>query len=644
MPIDQGDREWALEVLRESLRTSRLSLVLSTLSNENPVREIPTDPERLQYLRNLIAYILNGRTIIFTYNVALLVILALFSLLHLRERIRERSRWRKIEQDSVTALECVRKTVNDSAAANENEAESSSSSTLEGSLSSQVTLKAADADVERQPLLGPRRRKSFSKGLGSRLVNSLKSLLMYQPRPIPFINRTLPSNGTSLFVSAFLGLNIFYHLYQLPFELKYFFAFADRAGIIFVVNLPLLYLLAAKNQPLKILTGQSYEALNIYHRRVGELMCFEAFVHFAGMIIWRLWISPSWLKSNSFYNYITHPLVLWGIGAFASYELLYFTSLGSFRQRWYELFLASHVILQVAALAFLWLHFFTSRPYVLASLVIFLVDRLVWRLWMKSANFTADVTVLEDDQTLLLSVDWDIPISKGRACLDSFSQSIRHGWRPADHVFISIPILGRSHSLQAHPFTIASAAPVTDSVHLPSHAWLSLLIRVQSGFTSELLDHARSNSRIGIRLDGPYGSQDPLNMLRSCDDAVLIAGGSGIAVVFPLAWDLATSHSGKRQVHLIWVIHSRSQRSWIPEERITELRELGVHVTIPEPTNEAGRPDIPSYVADLVASSEGRVGFVVSGPDGLNRTARNACAEAVKSGADIQLRVEKFGW
>ncbi|KAI1413660.1 hypothetical protein F5Y13DRAFT_160821 [Hypoxylon sp. FL1857] len=647
MPIDQVNREWALEVFRESLRTSRLSLApdgASILSNENPVRKIPTDPESQQYLRDLIAYILDGRTIIFTYNIALLVILALFSLLHLSERIRERHRWRTIEQDPTATLERVRKTTDDSETPNENEAESSSSSTLEGSLSSQITLKAADADIERQPLLGDQRCKSSSESLSGRLINFLKYLLMYQPRPIPLINRTLPSNRTSLFVLAFLGLNVFYHLYQLPFELKYFFAFADRAGLIFIVNLPLLYLLAAKNQPLKALTGHSYEALNIYHRRVGELMCFEALVHFGGMIIWRLWISPPWLKSNSFYNYITHPLILFGIGAFASYELLYFTSLGSFRERWYELFLASHVVLQIAALAFLWLHFFTSRPFVLASLVIFAIDRLVWRLWMKSARFTADLSVLEDDQTLLLSMDWDIPRSKSRRCLGRSSQSIRHGWLPADHVFISVPTLGRGHSLQAHPFTIASAAPMVDSARSPNHAWLSLLIRVQSGFTSKLLDYARFNSRVAVRLDGPYGSQDPLNMLRSCKNAVLIAGGSGIAVVFPLAWDLATGHGGRRQVHLIWVIHSRSQHSWIPEERITELRELGVHVTIPEPTNEAGRPDIPGYVADMVAVSEGRVGFVVSGPDGLNRTARNACANAVKSGADIQLRVEKFGW
>ncbi|KAI2613230.1 hypothetical protein GGR54DRAFT_615911 [Hypoxylon sp. NC1633] len=645
MSVDQANGEWAFQIFRESLRTSRISINLkdiSTLSKENPIRKIPSDPESLQYLRNLIAYILGGRAIIFTYSFALLAILAILTLIHLRERLAEISKWRRIEIGPSASLDGVGKPTDDSEAADE--ADSSSSSTLQRSLSSQITLKTIDVDVERQPLLGGRQRKASSTKTGKHVVHVLRSVLMYQPRPIPFINRTLPSNGTTLFVLAFFGLNIFYHLYRLPFELRYFFAFADRAGVVFVVNLPLLYLLAAKNQPLKLLTGRSYEALNIYHRRVGELMCFEALIHFAGMLIWRLFIEPPWLSTGSFYKYITHPLILLGIGAFVSYELLYFTSLGSFRERWYELFLASHVALQIAALVFLWLHFHTSRPYVLASLLIFLIDRLVWRLWMKSAKLTADLTVLEDGETLLLSTDWDIPSAKGRGFLRFVRQSILHGWHPADHVFISVPNLGRSHVLQAHPFTIASAAPTSDSAPLPNHAWLSLLIRVQSGFTSALLDYANLNTRVAVRLDGPYGSRDPLNMLRSCDNAVLIAGGSGIAVVFPLAWDLATTHAGKRQVHLIWVTHSRAQRSWIPDDRIADLEKFGVHVTIPEPTIEAGRPDLPGYIANLAAISEGSMGFVVSGPDGLNRTARNACAEAVRAGANVKLRVEKFGW
>ncbi|KAI4859305.1 ferric reductase like transmembrane component-domain-containing protein [Hypoxylon rubiginosum] len=642
MSVDQVNTEWAIEFFRESLRTARPPLVpgeVSALFDDNPGREIPTDPESLQYLRNLINYILGGRTIIFTYNITLLIFIALFALFHLGETITERSKWRIIEHDSAVS-ESRRKTADDPE--DSNEAVSSSSSTLEGSLSSQITLKVDDTDVERLPLLGNQRQEQRISG--NRLIRNLESFLLYQPRPIPLINRTLPSNGTSLFISAYLGLNVFYHLYRLPFESKYFFAFADRAGLIFIVNLPLLYLLAAKNQPLKLLTGRSYEALNIYHRRVGELMCFEALVHFIGMLYWRLFLSPDWLEGDTFYNYITHPLILLGIGAFASYELLYFTSLGSFRARWYELFLASHIVLQIAALAFLWLHFFISRPYVLASLAIFFIDRLVWRIWMKSANVTADLTILSDGQTLLLSTDWDIPTAKSRGCLRTLQQSIRHGWHPADHVFISVPALGRSHSLQAHPFTIASAAPLVEPGDSPTHAWLSLLIRVQSGFTSSLLDCAHSNPRVAVRLDGPYGSRDPLNMLRSCDNAVLIAGGSGIAVVFPLAWDLVTSHLGKRKVHLLWVTHSRAQRSWIPEERLAELQNFGVCVTIPEPTIEAGRPDIPGYISDLAASREGQVGFVVSGPDGLNRIARNACARAVRSGANIQLRVEKFGW
>ena len=37
-------------------------------------------------------------------------------------------------------------------------------------------------------------------------------------------------------VLAFIGLNIFYSPYSIPFGMKYLFAFADRAGFEFVAN------------------------------------------------------------------------------------------------------------------------------------------------------------------------------------------------------------------------------------------------------------------------------------------------------------------------------------------------------------------------------------------------------------------------
>ncbi|KAI8628758.1 hypothetical protein F5Y19DRAFT_112711 [Xylariaceae sp. FL1651] len=638
--LNDSEREWALNFFRQSLQTSRFSQSLQevTISSDAPAG-LPTDPEKLEYLRDLIQYILNGRTIVASYNIVLLLMLLFFAFFHICQRAKEGRRWRAIEGGQSDGVDAVTKAVEDG----ENGAESSSSSTLEGSLPSETNLKHANSDLERQPLLGNRQH-----GLHSTLPRPYKfavirSWLIYQPRPIPLINRALPSNGTSLFVAAYITLNVFYQLFRLPFELRHFFAFADRAGYLFVVNLPLLYLLAAKNQPLKLLTGRSYEALNIYHRRVGELMCFEAFVHFASMLIWRVWIEPEWLHraDQSIWLYLTHPLVLLGIGAFLSYELLYFTSLASFRERWYELFLASHVLLQVAGLAFLWLHFFTSRPYIYASLAIFLLDRIVWRIGLKSASVTANIEVLEDGETVLLSANWDILQPQRQKALRPLCRNILHGWHPADHVFISIPSLGGSGALQAHPFTIASAASAPGVI--PAHAWLNLLIRAQSGFTLDLLRHARLNTTVSLRIDGPYGTREPLDMLRASTTAVLVAGGSGIAVVFPLVWELAKVHRGKRMIHLLWIIHSRSQRSWIPLDRIDELRQAGVRITIPDPTAEVGRPDVPAYIAE-VAASQSDIGVVVSGPDGLNRSVRNACALEIQSGADIDLRVEKFGW
>ncbi|RYO85603.1 hypothetical protein DL762_005119 [Monosporascus cannonballus] len=644
-----GERYWALEAFRKSLQSSRYHL----LRDDNSVTTWggeeyppPLDRDQLRYLRKLEACILDGRQIAATYNVVLIIILAVLALINLYGRIRNRIKWRLIEDCHATLVAARESRKVD----DEITASSASSSTLEVSLASEDIPKAADIDVERQPLL---RRSQTHHGIEGQYVdvlNLLRSWLAYQPPPIPLLNRSLPSNGTTMFVLAFYGLNLFYQLYALPLEGRYLVAFADRAGCVFIVNLPILYLLAAKNQPLKALTGYSYEAVNIFHRRVGELMCLVAAVHFAGMVAWVGWFAPDFLQPDqSWYSFFTRPLVIYGVVTFAAYDLLYVTSLGTFRQRWYEAFLASHVALQIIALVFLWLHSFTARPYVCAALVIFLVDRLVYRLGLRSATISADLRVLEDGETVLLSADWDIPRRRSSwACFGLARKNIRHGWHPADHVFITIPELGRGHALQTHPFTIASAAPDTNaaSPDAPAHAWLNLLIRVHSGFTADLLRHARLNGRASVRLDGPYGSRGALDMLRGSHTAVLVAGGSGIAVVFPLVWDLArrSAATTRRKVMLYWVIHSRAQLSWIPEERLDELRRRGVHVTIPEPTAEAGRPDVPAYVAGLASAAGGTVGIVVSGPDGLNRSVRNVYAQAIRRGADARLRVEKFGW
>ncbi|KAF2997682.1 hypothetical protein E8E13_006179 [Curvularia kusanoi] len=596
----------------------------------------PEDPGKDPRFRKLVEAILYGRRFLKTYNLVLLAVLLVFTAWHWGETLLLRRR-----QKRRIGLASKR---NDEA-----DVWSSSSSTIEGNATPPLSVKKTGHAVEESPLLGGRlraRRNSLWTP-----YYKLRAVLQYQPPPIPFINKTMPANGVSLLVLAWVGLIVFYNFYRMPFEFMYLFVFADRCGIIFIANLPLLYLLAAKNQPIKFLTGYSYESLNVFHRRVGEVMCFQALLHFLGMIaVWFVMLRRLGVPLFS-------RIIVLGLGAFIAYELIYLTSLGSFRQRWYEIFLALHIVLQVAGLAFLWFHHHTSRPYVGISLAMFLIDRLVYRLWLKSSTHEATLTVLEDDETYLVSANWDV--NSRSPALRLLSCNMKHGWSPNEHVFVSVPALSRRHALQSHPFSVFSAAPNAHHITQDDqgkHAWFTLLIRAQaeSGFTKQLLSYARTHSQTRIRLDGPYGSPHALDLLRACSTAVLIAGGSGIAVAYPLLYALlapsphdpesALAKSG-RKVKLLWITHAPAQRLWIPENKLKELQEWGLDVLMPPPTATAGRPDVRRVLSEWVdAEEEGKVGVVVSGPEGLVRDVRNTCARKIGQGSDVAVAVEKFGW
>lgn len=622
-------------------------------------------PERLAFLRKLVKALLNGRVITSKYNFVMAGLVTVFTALHLLEKRRCRRRWRR------NTLKAGRAHVNYGTSNTGNSCHGSSSAASSAGSSPRIitmtpsgAYKDSEIDIERLSLLSYRRRSDLpSTSVVARMTSRLAAWLEYQPRPLPLVNRVLPSNDVSCFVILWLCINLFFQFYQLPLGLDYTKVLSSRAGDIFIVNLPLLYLLAAKNQPIKLLTGRSYEAFNILHRRVGEWMCLEAFVHSAGEVLWRFAFAPDWLSIQpNLRKYLAHPIIYFGIGAFISYELLYFTSLSSFRQRWYELFLASHVVLQLCALGFLYMHYYTARPYIKASLAVFLVDRLVWRLRMKSAVLEADLSVLSDGETVRLSAEWEKATETSRWNLWPW-HNIKGGWKPTDHVFLSVRALGRSHALQAHPFTISSAAPQRETMDRvgeltqsaePSDMKLSLLIRAQNGFTADLLRYALHHHKALVRLDGPYGSTHALEMLLAADNAVLIAGGSGVAVTLPLAWALLRDKRWRRGrprvVRLFWVVHCDKHRHWVPEHELDELVAAGLELVIPGPTSEAGRPDIVGQVEEWIGEdraqdhAELQTAVVVSGPDGLNRIVRNTCAAAIGRGSDVRLAVEKFGW
>jgi hypothetical protein len=197
----------------------------------------PKDPGKDPRFRKLVEAILFSRRFLNTYNLVLLGMLLVFTVWHWGEKLVLHRRRAFADKKSDKSR-------------NEDNAEawSSSSSTIEGNTTPPYSSAAKKAD-ETSPLLPTRRATRKSPGVW-RPYYILKAFLQYQPPRIPLIHKTLPTNAVSLLVLAWIGLNVFYNLYRMPLSFMYLFAFADRCGIIFIANLPLLYLLAAKNQPI----------------------------------------------------------------------------------------------------------------------------------------------------------------------------------------------------------------------------------------------------------------------------------------------------------------------------------------------------------------------------------------------------------
>jgi len=592
-----------------------------------------------------------------TYHLVVLAVLLIFTIAHWTHKIRRN--WQRGTTAERGWIDGDYKSVGGQLPdgkgdvfIHEDEISENSSSNGGSSSSSSSTLDSHNSNGipgDDLPLLKST-RKSHAPG---RLFSRFRSVLMYQPPPIPVINKVLPSNGESIFAIGLVVLNLFYLFYGCPMEKMVIFILAGRTGYLFVVNLPLLYFLAAKNQPIKFLTGYSYESLNLLHRRLGEVLCTLALLHAATMTaVWYTILRPTgW----TFVHFLTQKIIYLGLFAFVAYEVLYLTSLGSFRQRWYELFLVSHVFLQAAGLILLFFHHSRSRIYVGLALAIFLVDRVIFRLALKTRRVSAKVSVAEDGKTVLISSEWEKKPNQ------LMLAHIKQGWNPIEHVFLTIPALSSKDFIQAHPFTIASAAPEAGS----SQANLDLIVRAQDGFTKHLLAYAKQYDEVLIQLDGPYGSQTALDLLLDSESAIVVAGGSGIAVAYPLVCALLAKsfapetnddvEGGRslglaRKICLIWVTQQSSHHSWLGDDKLNELRARGVDLVLPPPTAETGRPDVAGEVRSWVSqysessSGAGKLGVVCSGPDGMNRAVRNTCATLAAQGQNVHVDIEKFGW
>ena len=359
---------------------------------------------------------------------------------------------------------------------------------------------------------------------------------------------------------------------------QHFTSLAVRAAWLAVAQVPLLILLAGKNNLIGLVSGISYERLNIIHRWVARVLLFLVLLH---VIFLHLAWNPYGLRQL---EYSTDSCIPTGFATAIILLWMNLSALAPFRNFSYEFFVVQHIITFFGFIVAVMYHLpstaYYSRVYIYIPIALYIIDRII-----RSARFSWNNA--RPARATLTALDGGVTKVHMR------SKAIKK-WSPGSHVLLSIPNFGPG---QSHPATIASIPS--------SHGGdLVFILRGHKGFTSRLLktatnsstsllptkeDFAKSSSAAKetyvALVDGPYGNSH--SDFGSFDTAVLISGSTGTTFTLPILLDIA-ARSQKAQlpvkrVVFIWVVKNTSWTSWTASELTSAsdtLRASGIELSI----------------------------------------------------------------
>jgi predicted ferric reductase len=433
-----------------------------------------------------------------------------------------------------------------------------------------------------------------------------------------------------------------------------------RTGFIAMSQIPIVYLLATKNNILGIFIGLGYEKLNYIHRFAGTLLVIASNLHSLGYIY-------QWTIDHTFSTNIRMPARIWAFVALATVDLMCLFSMPFFRRRAYNLFYFSHVVLFILFLPAVHAHVPSIWPYVIAAAGIISLDYLI-RL-MKTRVYDARIRPIPD----LMLTRIEIP-------------QLNAGWRAGQHVRLRVlsSAMGWIGWAESHPFTIATAAKTPEGMVLlckKTGRWTSRLydMATVAGYESDEGAYGRT---VQVMIEGPYGGPGHC-VFASYSAAIFVVGGSGITFALSAVQDILQRDSeGASRVKIIEVIWSvRDSASLTPlvpqlaaliQQSIYSPLKISVHYTRasdnppgkdflpPGLTLTAGRPKIAKVLDAVmsravsygsnVKSSMDITGVVVGvcGPTGLGDDVAQVISQVDArrrwAVGGIEMHEEVFGW
>lgn len=423
----------------------------------------------------------------------------------------------------------------------------------------------------------------FTTGIAT--VMAISRELTYASVPLVLSKRfrwSSPTLGRVLLVSAELLLVMVLCFYMLnPYDQWQWEDIGYRTGFVSLAQLPLIFLLAGKNNIIGFLIGSSYEKLNWLHRWTSRILFLTVTIHMG-----------FWFVGWARYDYILHKMKEDKLTqrGFSAWCILLWIVLSSFApiRRWnYEFFVVQHLITFAGFIAAVYLHVPAEvKMWVWIPIGLVIFDRLVRALLVLYANLSVFHPKRYREGFWACKATFE-PLGSNMTRIVISNPPIN--WSVGQHVLLSC------HSIapfQSHPFTIAS---------IPQDGTMEFLVKSKSGGTKRFFKHAQKHFGLpltqtsasashtaAVVIEGPYGAIRPL---RQFDSLFLIAGSSGATFTVPLMRDLVASWKAAdskksqsilrdppgavtRYIRFIWVIKSRDQLAWFSVQLATVAQDV----------------------------------------------------------------------
>jgi hypothetical protein len=436
----------------------------------------------------------------------------------------------------------------------------------------------------------------------------------------------------------------------------------NRAGVMAMGNVVALFLFAGRNNVLLHITDWSHATYLLLHRWLGYWAVFHTVVH-------SFMLLANYVIQGSYEAELARLYWIWGIVGTVAVCALVPSSLLWVRQRFYEFFLASHVVLSLLFIIGYYYHIWYVYTYnwgyeiwIFVAGGIWGIERVVRLVRMARHGVNTAVISVVDDEYLRIEIEGKT-LEGGVAYLcfpglswrfwETHPFSVAHSG-PAGGSGLPASVVSSTEKASAtfatgemDPDRIsdASASPTPATVATSNTGESTIFFaRVRDGITKQLAALVRDNSstpaRLRVVIEGPYHHSGSVSsQLAKCADVVCIAGGVGITACLPYLRQNKAASTTK----LFWSSRSSDlQRALGPA-----LAALPSGTEIE--TVVGRRLDLDSILASalLGAKDQGVVAVIVCGPPAVADEVRQKIVNLSRTeplSRPYLLLDEAFGW